>query len=153
MIFHSKGEGFSCRTSAAHECLEVSGVVGRGQRSALGKWSLALFHPANGNLDPAGWNAFNLSRSAAKHSHGFAADHEHLRDRERNVGVNALLNAPLGTELIRIAITGSFFLLGLGLGWALGKWRHYRQLREAERGEAREVLTIEKILVNLLPDA
>jgi hypothetical protein len=68
------------------------------------------------------------------------------------VGVDALLNAPLGTELIRIAITGSFFLLGMAIGWFLGKWRRYQQLRQAERGEAREVLTIEKILVDPLPD-
>ncbi len=66
--------------------------------------------------------------------------------------MDALLNAPLGTELIRIAITGSFFLLGMAMGWFLSKWRRYRQLRQAERGEAREVLTIEKVLVDLLPD-
>ena len=49
--------------------------------------------------------------------------------------MDALLNAPLGTELIRIAITGSFFLLGMAMGWVLSKWRRYRQLRQAERGE------------------
>ena len=49
-------------------------------------------------------------------------------------------------------ITGSFFALGIVVGWLLGVWRRYRQRRLAERGEAREVLTIEKILLERKPD-
>ena len=70
--------------------------------------------------------------------------------KEENVDI--LLNSRLGPELLRVLITGSFFALGIVVGWLLGKWRRYRQLRQAERGEAREVLTIEKILLERLPD-
>jgi hypothetical protein len=66
--------------------------------------------------------------------------------------VDAILNTPFGPELLRIAITCSFFLLGIALGWLLGKWRRFRHLRQAERGEAREVLTIEKILLERQAD-
>ena len=52
--------------------------------------------------------------------------------------MDALLNTPLGPELLRIAITGSFFLLGLAVGWLLSKWRRYRQLhRPSEARRAR----------------
>jgi hypothetical protein len=66
--------------------------------------------------------------------------------------VDTLLNSRLGPELLRVLVTGSFFGLGIVVGWLLGKWRRHRQLRQAERGEAREVLTIEKILLQRLPD-
>ncbi len=66
--------------------------------------------------------------------------------------MDALLNSRFGPELLRILLTGSFFLLGILVGWLLGKWRRHRQLRQAERGEAREVLTIEKILLEVHPD-
>jgi hypothetical protein len=71
---------------------------------------------------------------------------------ERNSNVDILLNSRLGPELLRIVITGSFFGLGIVVGWLLGKWRRHRQLRQAERGEAREVLTIEKIILERQPD-
>src|SRR3954452_12441478 len=70
--------------------------------------------------------------------------------KEENVDI--LLNSRLGPELLRILITGSFFGLGIAVGWLLGKWRRHRQLRRAERGEAREVLTIEKIILERQPD-
>jgi hypothetical protein len=38
-------------------------------------------------------------------------------------------------------------LLGLLAGWLLGRWRRYRLRRQAEGGDAREVVAIEKILV------
>jgi hypothetical protein len=61
--------------------------------------------------------------------------------------VDVLLNSPLGPELLRIAVTGSFFLLGIAVGWILSWRRRQRLLRQAERGEAREVVTLEKILL------
>ena len=68
-------------------------------------------------------------------------------DQERKTYVDVFLNSRLGPELLRIVVTGSFFGLGIVVGWLLGIWRRYRQRRLAERGEAREVLTIEKILL------
>jgi hypothetical protein len=70
----------------------------------------------------------------------------------KELNVDILLNSRLGPELLRVLITGSFFGLGIMVGWLLGKWRRLRQLRQAERGEAREVLTIEKILLERQPD-
>jgi hypothetical protein len=66
--------------------------------------------------------------------------------------VDVLLNSRLGPELLRIVLTGSLFLLGISLGWLLGLWRRRRLLRQAERGEAREVLTLEKILLERRAD-
>src|SRR4029078_12897817 len=66
--------------------------------------------------------------------------------------VDVLLNSRFGPEILRVAITGSFFALGILVGWLLGFWRRYRQRKLAERGEAREVLTIEKILLERRAD-
>jgi hypothetical protein len=71
-------------------------------------------------------------------------------ERKRNVDI--LLNSRFGPEILRILVTGSFFGLGIVVGGLLGRWRRHRQLRQAERGEAREVLTIEKILIEKHPD-
>jgi len=38
-------------------------------------------------------------------------------------------------------------LLGLVIGWLLGRWRRYRQLRRVTGGDAREVMAVEQILV------
>ena len=43
-------------------------------------------------------------------------------------------------------------LLGLAIGWLLGRWRRYRQLRRATGGDAREVMAVEQILVKEQPD-
>jgi hypothetical protein len=43
-------------------------------------------------------------------------------------------------------------LLGLVLGWLLGRFRRYRLRRQAEGGDAREVVAIEKILIRDYPD-
>ena len=66
--------------------------------------------------------------------------------------VDVLLNSRLGPELLRILVTGSLFALGMLFGWLLGILRWRRLRRQAERGEAREVLTIEKILLERRPD-
>jgi len=66
--------------------------------------------------------------------------------------VDVLLNSRLGPELLRILVTGSLFALGMLFGWLLGILRWRRLRRQAERGEAREVLTIEKILLESRPD-
>jgi hypothetical protein len=51
-----------------------------------------------------------------------------------------------------VLITGAFFALGFVVGWLLGLWRRYQLRRMAERGEAREVLTLEKIILERRPD-
>jgi hypothetical protein len=66
--------------------------------------------------------------------------------------VDDLLNSRFAPEILRVLFTGSFFVLGMVVGWLLGFWRRFRQRRMAERGEAREVLTIEKILLERRPD-
>jgi hypothetical protein len=66
--------------------------------------------------------------------------------------VDVLLNSRFGPEVVRVLITGSFFALGIVVGWLLSVWRRYRQRRMAERGEAREVVTIEKILLERRAD-
>jgi hypothetical protein len=43
-------------------------------------------------------------------------------------------------------------LLGLVVGWLLGRWRRYRLLRRIEGGDAREVVVIEKVLLRDHPD-
>lgn len=63
-----------------------------------------------------------------------------------------LLNSRFAPEILRVLFTGSFFALGIMVGWLLAFWRRYRQRRMAERGEAREVLTLEKILLEQSPD-
>src|SRR5208337_754437 len=73
-------------------------------------------------------------------------------DHERKMDVDVLLNSRLGPELLRILVTGSLFALGMLFGWLLGILRWRRLRRQAERGEAREVLTIEKILLESRPD-
>ncbi len=62
------------------------------------------------------------------------------------------MNSRLGPELLRLLVTGSLFALGMLLGWLLGYLRWRRLRRQAERGEAREVLTIEKVLLERRPD-
>ncbi|MGC8638915.1 MAG: LapA family protein [Isosphaeraceae bacterium] len=66
--------------------------------------------------------------------------------------MNDLLNSRFAPEIPRVLFTGSFFVLGMVVGWLLGFWRRFRQRRMAERGEAREVLTLEKILLEPRPD-
>jgi hypothetical protein len=59
-----------------------------------------------------------------------------------------LWNSPLRVEILRILATGIFFALGVVAGRLWGMWRRYRQLKQAERGESDEVVTIEKILLD-----
>jgi hypothetical protein len=66
--------------------------------------------------------------------------------------VEVFLNSRLGPELLRILVTASFFALGILFGWLLSWWRRRRLRLQAERGEAREVLTLEKILLERRPD-
>jgi len=66
--------------------------------------------------------------------------------------VDGLLNSRFGPELLRIALTGAIFALGMVAGWLLGWWRRRRQLLEASQGVAREVLTLEKVLIEARPD-
>ena len=63
------------------------------------------------------------------------------------IHVDVFMNSRFAPEILRTLITGLFFALGIMVGWLLAFWRRYRQRRMAERGEAREVLTIEKILL------
>ncbi len=66
--------------------------------------------------------------------------------------MDELLNSRLGPELLRILVDGLLFALGMLFGWVLGILRMRRLRRQAERGEAREVLTMEKILLEKRPD-
>ena len=66
--------------------------------------------------------------------------------------MDVFLNSHLGPELLRSLVTSSQFVLGMLFGWLLGIWRWRRLRRQAERGEAREVLTMEKILLERRPD-
>jgi hypothetical protein len=43
-------------------------------------------------------------------------------------------------------------LLGLVIGWLLGRWRRYRLLQRVHVGDAREVVAIEQVLVKNCPD-
>ncbi len=61
-------------------------------------------------------------------------------------------NSRFAPELLRLLLTGSLFALGMLFGWFLGLLRWRRLRRQAERGEAREVLTLEKILLERRPD-
>jgi len=42
-------------------------------------------------------------------------------------------------------------LLGLAVGWLLGRWRRYRLLQRVQVGDAREVVAIEQVLVKDCP--
>ncbi len=66
--------------------------------------------------------------------------------------VDVLLKSRLGPELLRILIDGLLFALGMLFGWVLSILRRRRLRQQAERGEAREVLTLEKILLERRPD-
>ncbi len=63
-----------------------------------------------------------------------------------------LWNSPYRVEILRVLATGAFFALGVAAGWLWGMWRHYRQLKMAERGESDDVLTIEKVVINRRED-
>jgi hypothetical protein len=63
-----------------------------------------------------------------------------------------LWNSPVRGEILRILATGAFFALGVIAGRIWGMWRRYRQLKKAERGEAEDVVTIEKIILARRPD-
>ena len=66
--------------------------------------------------------------------------------------VEGLWNSPLRVEVLRILATTIFFVLGIVAGRLWGMWRRYRQLKTAERGESEDVVTIEKIILDRLPD-
>ncbi len=66
--------------------------------------------------------------------------------------VDVILNSRFAPEVLRVLITGALFAAGMVLGWLLGLWRWRRLRRQAERGEAREVLTIEKVVLERRPD-
>jgi hypothetical protein len=66
--------------------------------------------------------------------------------------VEGLWNSPLRIEALRILATTIFFVLGIAAGRLWGMWRRYRQLKTAERGESEDVVTIEKIILDRLPD-
>ncbi len=63
-----------------------------------------------------------------------------------------LWNSPFRGDILRVAVTGGIFLLGVTAGRLWGMWRRYRQLKMAERGESDEVVTIEKILIDRCDD-
>jgi hypothetical protein len=48
----------------------------------------------------------------------------------------------------RVLASLAIFFIGGLLGWAGHKWRQYRLHRQIERGDARDVATIEKILID-----
>jgi hypothetical protein len=66
--------------------------------------------------------------------------------------VELLWNSPLRVEVLRILATTIFFVLGIVAGRLWGMWRRHRQLKTAERGESDEVVTIEKMILDRLPD-
>ena len=66
--------------------------------------------------------------------------------------VELLWNSPLRVEVLRILATTIFFVLGIIAGRLWGMWRRYRQLKTAERGESEDVVTIEKMILDRLPD-
>jgi hypothetical protein len=59
--------------------------------------------------------------------------------------ITTFFNTPLGQ---RVLISVLSLLIGGLIGWAGSKWRRYRQRRQVETGDAREVVTIEKVLVD-----
>ena len=64
-----------------------------------------------------------------------------------------LLNSRLGSELVRILVDGVVFTLGMLFGWVLGILKDLAGFADwRSRGEAREVLTMEKILLESRPD-
>src|ERR1700679_2428361 len=66
--------------------------------------------------------------------------------------VEGLWSSPLRVEVLRVLATTVFFVLGIVAGRLWGMWRRYRQLKTAERGESEDVVTIEKIILDRLPD-
>ena len=66
--------------------------------------------------------------------------------------VEGLWNSPFRVEVLRVLATTIFFVLGIIAGRLWGMWRRHRQLKMAERGESEDVVTIEKIIVDSLPD-
>jgi hypothetical protein len=66
--------------------------------------------------------------------------------------IEDLWNTPVRVEILRIAATGLFFVLGVVAGRLWAMWRRYRQLKTAERGESEDVLTIEKIVLDRRAD-
>ena len=63
-----------------------------------------------------------------------------------------LWNSPFRGDILRVAVTGGIFVLGVTAGRLWGMWRRYRQFKMAERGESDEVVTIEKILIDRCDD-
>jgi hypothetical protein len=66
--------------------------------------------------------------------------------------VEGLWNSPLRVEILRIAATATFFVLGIVAGRLWAMWRRHRQIKMAERGESQDVVTIEKIILDRRPD-
>jgi hypothetical protein len=74
------------------------------------------------------------------------------RSGSREIAVERLI-AYLNSPTVQRILT-SFFLLVLGgvAGWLGGRLRRYRLQRQVEQGDAREVVTIEKMLIERLAD-
>jgi hypothetical protein len=71
---------------------------------------------------------------------------------QRTSIVDAFWNFPFRNEVVRVAATVVMFLLGVVAGRLWAMYRRHRQLKLAERGESHDVVTIEKILLDRLPD-
>jgi hypothetical protein len=68
------------------------------------------------------------------------------------LNVDAFWDFPLRNEVLRIAATGAFFLLGVLAGRLWAMYRRHRQIKLAERGESHDVVTIEKLILERRED-
>jgi hypothetical protein len=66
--------------------------------------------------------------------------------------LEGLWNSPLRVEILRVAATAAFFILGVLAGRIWAMWRRHRQKQTAERGFSEDVVTIEKILLDRRSD-